>query len=243
MKKRVNIQHDEGVLILQGNFKETVLYANQLPIQYTWFAEIGSTWRYHIARSLPPHTIKENKENQELVKRGIKSTGDFYEIVNYYKQFLGRGEYEFGYYKLHKYHAWINIPKGKTYQSFDYYGGCPDIIPTQNNINEELVNMYAEQIRNGLKPVLVVLHNEGSHIEFILDGHHKFLAYNKLKMEPYAVIITKLGETNINVAEALELLHRMNCSNPAFIEIIKEQKEDTPDYLRMDLSKTYVEID
>jgi hypothetical protein len=243
VKKKIKVQNDDGIIAIRGDFQESVLYLKNQPIQYTWFGSIGSTWRFHIAKGLPKTSIKENIANQELVKKGISSKEEFYEIVDYYRQFLGRGEYEFGYYKLHIHHDWINIPKNDMYKCFDYYGGCPDIIPTQNNINEEIVEFYITQIKLGLKPNIIVLHNEDSYIIFILDGHHKFLAYKKLKLEPYAVIITKLGKSTMTESEALELANRMNCDNEKYLKSIMDEKQDKYFNLRLNLDKDYKEIE
>ncbi|WP_018343455.1 hypothetical protein [Cytophaga aurantiaca] len=243
MKKKINIQNDDGVIELRGSFQDAALYLNKEPIQYTWFAEIGSTWRFHIAKGLPPGTIKENLENQERVKKGILTEEDFYAIVDYYKQFLARGEYEFGYYKLHKHHDWINIPKNDEFKHFDYYGGCPDLIPTQNNIKESWVEFYIEQIKEGTKPAIIILQNEESCLNFILDGHHKFLAYRKANAEPHALIITKLNKSNLSVTEALDLAKKMNCNNEKYINSIKEEKEMELYTMRLDLNKTYQEIE
>ena len=41
---------------------------------------------------------------------------------------------------------WIEIPTEEQYESFDYHGGCLDIAPIQNYIDEKIVENYRQKI-------------------------------------------------------------------------------------------------
>ena len=49
MKKIIENPGKNTVIHITGNPQESILYLNDRPIQYSWYAEAGSTWRYHIA--------------------------------------------------------------------------------------------------------------------------------------------------------------------------------------------------
>ena len=165
MKKRIEILNKYGIIDIKGDNQESVLYLNNLPIQYTWYAEIGSTWRYHIAKGVNERSWAESRFSSDILRNGISSETEFQDIVGYYSQFLKTGRYEFGMYDLHEHYDLIHLPEGKGYQSFDYYGGCPDIIPTQSKYSDDTINEYKQVIESGVKPVMVIFHVAQSHVQ------------------------------------------------------------------------------
>lgn len=67
---------------------------------------------------------------------------------------------------------------------------------TEDSINPSRVEFYEDLIRKGSRPkVVVYIHylnqNYSSSNYYIIDGHHKFKAYNNLKVDPAAVFISK----------------------------------------------------
>ncbi|MCP3929988.1 MAG: hypothetical protein GY705_12915, partial [Bacteroidetes bacterium] len=172
MKRKIETYGKNGVLEIIGNPQETVLYLRDRPIQYSWFAEVGSTWRYHIAQGLNKQAVELNQSIEDLLKRGIENEGDFLSITEYFNKFFKYGAYEYGYYELFEDVSWVEIPEDEEYKSFDYYGGCVDISPTQNSINPKIVEDYKERILRGSRPVIILLHIENSWMFYILDGHH-----------------------------------------------------------------------
>jgi hypothetical protein len=225
MKKIVEIQGENGVLEVVGNPQETILYLREKPIQYSWLAEIGSTWRYHIAQGLAQQAIPLHKGMEEQLRRGINNEGEFLGVSEYFNQFLKQGTYEYGYYELTEHLDYIPFPETEVYQSFDYYGGLINFASTQNFINRTLVKQYKEHIVKGSRPVVILLQIENSWIFHVLDGHHKFYAYQEAKIKPYAIIITKFDKEYRSVEEALALARQMGCTNLEYLTRLKEAKE------------------
>lgn len=236
MKKRIETYGKNGVLEIVGNPQESILYLKDKPIQYSWFAEIGSTWRYHIAQGLNQQAVEVNKGIEDLLKRGIANEGDFLAITEYFNKFFKYGTYEYGYYELFEDLDWIEIPKDENYKSFDYYGGCPDVTPTQNSIDDNIVEEYKQQILKGSRPATILLHVENSWMFYILDGHHKFCAYGQANIKPHAIIITKIGNENKPISETIELAKRMNCTNKEYIDWMKKEKQNLSYYKNQELN-------
>lgn len=224
MKRSCEIIEENGILKISGNPQESVLYLKGEPLQYSWFAEIGTTWRYHIAKGITDKSIGENQKIQDLSRRGIKNETDFLWITDYFKKFLCRGKYDFGYFELFDDIYWVEIPENEVYKNFDYYGGCFDLSPTQNNFQSELIDQYTKEILAGSRPVMILIHLAHSLMFFILDGHHKFLAYQKAKIKPHAIIITKLESKYMSSVDSIQLMKSMGCEQDAYLESIKAKK-------------------
>jgi hypothetical protein len=241
MKKIIETYGKNGVLEIVGNPQETILYLKDRPIQYSWYAEVGSTWRYHIAQGLNKQVIEVNKTIENILKEGIKNEGEFLAITEYFTSFLKYGKYEFGSYEMNEDIGWVEIPKEEQYNSFDYYGGCFDITPTQNSIDNERVEKYKEQILRGSRPVIILLHVENSWMFYILDGHHKFCAYGKANIKPHAIIITKKGNDYMAVEETIQLARAMKCTKDEYVNWMKLEKKNLKTYKvkKLDLEKTF----
>lgn len=241
MKRIIETYGKNGVLEIVGNPQETILYLRDKPIQYSWYAEIGSTWRFHIAQGLNNQAVNLNNRIEDLLKRGIKNEVDFLGVAEYFNRFFKYGKYEYGYYEMFKDISLIGIPKDENYESFDSYGGCLEISATQNSINEELVAEYKEQILRGKRPVIILLHVENSWMFYILDGHHKFCGYRKANIKPHAIIITKLENKYKSTKETIQLAKRMNCTNEVYLNWMKREKKNLSYYkdMKLDLEEIF----
>ena len=244
MKRTIETYGKNGVLEITGNPQETILYLRDKPIQYSWYAEVGSIWRYHIAQGLYNQAVTINESMECLLKRGIENKEDFLAITEYFNRFFKYGKYEYGYYEMFKDISWIAIPENENYKSFDHYGGGVDITPTQNSIKDELVQEYKEQILSGKRPVIVLLHIENSWMFYVMDGHHKFRAYQKAKIKPYAIIITKLKNSYKSIEETIELAKKMNCTDEEYFKRMIQEKKNVKYYKnkKLNLEETFKRI-
>jgi hypothetical protein len=244
MKRIVQIDGSNGVIKITGNPQESILYLKDKPIQYSWFAEVGSTWRYHIAQGLNQQAVEVNKGIEGLLKRGVQNEGDFLAVTEYFISFLSDGSYEFGYYELSEDTNWIEIPEDENYTCFDYYGGCLDISPTQNSIDENKVEEYRQAILKGMRPSIILIHVQNSCMFFILDGHHKFCAYGSAKLKPHAIIITKIGNEYKSLDETIELANSMNCYKREYIKWMESEKGNLDYYKdrKLNLEETFRRI-
>ncbi len=87
--------------------------------------------------------------------------------------------------------------------SWEYPGGADRYVATRplNEIDEARVRYFEEQIADGARPWVLVVrayyaphHNYSDN--FILDGHHKMAAYNKLGIIPPLALITQYIPTH-----------------------------------------------
>lgn len=219
-----------GVLRIVGNPQESILFLKDKPIHYSWFAEIGSTWRYHIAQGLETKLVNNNKEVDRILKKGIENEWEFLFISEYFSDFLSHGNYSFGLYELFTGIYMTAVPQSNSFISYDYYGGMLDFTATQRNLDDNIVNDYYNEILKGGNPSMVLLHIENSSMFFVLDGHHKFMAYGKSKRPPKALIITKIGNEYKSIDYTKKLATTMNCDLKHYLERMEEEKSRISNY-------------
>ena len=230
MKIEKEVYGTYGVLRIVGNPQESILFLKDKPIHYSWFAEIGSTWRYHIAQGLETKLVNNNKEVDRILKKGIESEWEFLFTCEYFSEFLTYGNYSFGLYELFTGIYMTTVPQSNSFVSYDYYGGMLDFTATQRNLDDSIVNDYYTQILKGGNPAMVLLHVENSPMFFVLDGHHKFLAYGKSKRPPIALIITKIGNEYKSIDYTKKIASTMKCEEKRYIERMEEEKNRISNY-------------
>ena len=238
MKKEIKVNNNTGVLDIKGSFSEALLTLNEKPIQFTWFAEVGTTWRYHLAKGLIKSPFLRKAHIETILSDGILNEEQVNAVIRYYKSFLKTGYYSFGTYQLNR-HTGFLPTTSSAYTASDTYGGIVGIIGTQININTATVDSYKEQILKGKRPCLILFRNEHSHNQFVLDGHHKFLAYKGTKIKPHALIITKLNPKALSKEDALQALKKMKSTNVAYHNALKEEKKNPSYDLKLHLEEQY----
>lgn len=182
MKETIDIENPKGVLRLKGDWNDSVLYMDNIPIQFTWIREIGSTWRYHIARSIRESDLIKDNKFRQFVKFGYLTSNSITQQFDYIINLFFSGKYELTLdYLSQDLGLLTNMTKSDDYYSFDTYGGLDDIIETQSAYDEYTVNEYMTIIQKGVEPIMVVYTSNDSKNKFILDGHHKYIAYSRLK--------------------------------------------------------------
>lgn len=237
MRKQVFVTDTPGVIDIRGDFLEAALYLNQQPIHYCWYAEVGTTWRYHIAKGINKDAIRMHWRLSEILRNGISNSGEFEEAVAYFSPFLKYGEYEFGLYCLPKIGYLEPFSENPGVVNTDFYGGLANVIATQSHIDENTVQVYVESIQKGTRPTVVVLHAEQSYHKFILDGHHKFIAYSRAKIEPHVLFITKRKCKTLTLEESLKLAESMGCRNEEYLDWLRKEKTKPIYSMRFDPAK------
>ena len=228
MKRKFQVGPGQGPIDIIGDAQQSILLLHNQPIQFSWFAEIGTTWRYHIATALSSDAIIANEKVDKLLGRGIKFHHEFDRVVKHYETLFSEGSYICGFYEIPADIGIIDFPNEaeKDFVCFDYYGDLIDISPTQVAYDENRVKFYQSQINDHFKPAAVLLHIYGSPMLYILDGHHKLYAYGRLRKSAPAIIFSKKDTSNLSSAKAIELAKLMGCYNESYHKSIEMKKKN-----------------
>lgn len=123
-------------------------------------------------------------------------------------------------YRWHK----QRVGQHRVQEPFSLYGFYPygrQLIFTQpfESLNPKRVKYYEEEIKNGKRPLAISIRvkrgiqdDEDSYqntdkntIKYILDGHHKLVAYQNLKINPSYIVINRVLRENSNDADESSL--------------------------------------
>lgn len=207
MSESIYVDSPAGVLTLQGNETDSMLSLKGTPIQLAWLREIGTTWRYTVAKSMGESDLVEDHKFRQFVKYGYLGPEPLSQQFQYLLSLLHSGLYELSMASLPKDMELIELKASKGVCGFfNGYGGIEDVIATQDRFDQKTLDDYTKAIQGGLQPILVVLTSHASKNQFILDGHHKYLAYCRLKKHPRALVIKLLNPTPIPKQDALKIL-------------------------------------
>ena len=217
MKEHVNIENGNGTLEIKGEKYDSALLLNGDLIQFTFLREIGSTWRYQIAKGIKESDLISEQKFSNFVKYGFLTSEALSSQFEFILSCLTDGKYEIELTEIHSDTGVVEIHENiDDYYNSDVYGGMTEIIETQSEFNENVVDEYIELIKKGNEPILILLKVKGSENTFIIDGHHKFTAYGRLKKNAKCLIITKLNSKKINKEEGIEFIRKVKPENSEY---------------------------
>ena len=95
-----------------------------------------------------------------------------------------------------------------------FYLGCDKFLlatQSEESLNKERVKYFENEIKNGSRPAVIIFNCELSKQSlysgnFIIDGHHKILAYRNLNIEPPIIQIKHLPKSRKEVYYDIETL-------------------------------------
>ena len=97
-----------------------------------------------------------------------------------------------------------------------YFGNEENYFHTEpkENISQERVDYYYDLIQSGIKPKVMIFQSEIEYLDeessvFILDGHHKIIAYQKAEIDICALRITKIEDEAIKPSEIYDFAENL----------------------------------
>jgi hypothetical protein len=214
----IKIENGLGIIdIISDDFVNCLKI--QQPIVVDWYDCHGSVGKYFAA---VPRSGEETENLVKNINQIVINGTDeeiFLEMKNFL-QLFSSGTYQMDIKRteIQEYQI-INDdrpigswnPKTKYENTHSGYYPLDDVFvfsQSLSSINKQRVNYYVELIQNGARPKPIIfcshffesgIYPDGSRwisdndsALFIIDGHHKFLAYQKLKINPELILIEKV---------------------------------------------------
>ena len=103
-----------------------------------------------------------------------------------------------------------------SYTTNGFYDGRSDVVimtQTKSSIDKKRVEYYKNLISTGKRPYLLI-YNRDITIDdlsnnYLIDGHHKFMAYLELDIEPVILEVTQMYEENLTLGEPLDFIEEL----------------------------------
>lgn len=206
MFKTEKFQVCDGIGLFKFGKNDSLLFNNQ-PITAAGVADEPTLVYYFIIAGYERQKqIEITSHINSLVQNKLNDNLDIVKVFEAIINLLPNGSYQYEYFDLTVGHTLVCHNESDREKKPSFYGGICDenyseLFFTQklDVINFETVKFYKDQISNGKRPVIITLRNYPG-FEYILDGHHKILAYNELTITPHILRFQNLdGKINYQI--------------------------------------------
>lgn len=100
-----------------------------------------------------------------------------------------------------------------------------DIVFTQKYLDLSIVEKYKSIIKKGERSICDLFKLHDSWTIFVIDGHHKYNAYRELKINPRALIISKIENSIIEPNQGIEIMKKLGLNDEKIINSFKHESE------------------
>ncbi len=227
------LEDGEGLIDLRGEGDECGIIIENRPIAITWPDGLGSVGQY-IVRSRNRDGISDRlRAIREVANHGIRTGISLSSQISPLISLFATGVYTLEYWYEFYSH---NVVWDKTWSALDgmnVYPACCqstdeqiDLIPTQavQNLLSERIAHFEESIKKGCRPVVFIAGVSNLDFAFVLDGHHKLRAYEKLQTLPSVVFIKRQHGQALHLTEGLAFLNRIREDKPPLSKHTWEQE-------------------
>jgi len=189
MDERITVENGKGII---GIFYDGLVTSLKIrkPVVADWYDNYGTVGRYFVLSPEADQIDKIHNFNNVLING---SEEEVRKELLVFMQLFCSGEYH-----ISQRCSLVNQDEIQYSTSHFYNDTEVNYMFTQpfSAIDNERVAFYKEKIRNGLRPkVLIFGHNNGGYSDttfYILDGHHKFVAYLNLNLPCEFIYIGKM---------------------------------------------------
>ncbi|GGI23868.1 hypothetical protein [Pedobacter mendelii] len=206
IQRSIEVEDGQGIIRLINDDQSTVLIIEK-PVAMNWPDCHGSIGEYYAVSSFPAQQRKTlTRQLDEVLISG--SNSKVLESIEAFLKLFENGRYNIHLGKIRDEDVddiifdrdsktWPEDKEWFAANFFPYHNGWIYLATrTEDSINIDRVAFYEDLIRKGLRPRVIVYihylnHDYSSSNYYIIDGHHKFKAYNNLKIDPAAVYISK----------------------------------------------------
>lgn len=214
ISRYVNIQNGECVFDVTGNSFESVFSVDTEPLALYWDECSGSIdqllmrlsdFNYGLSYKAVFEMLNKSAGSPNTLLRSLGVIFELFTPGTYKVELYRPRSNPFYIFKEHILTAISLYPYGSTY--------IPTLSPA--NFKMPVVESYKEKLLNGLRPIALTCGIDNGCCEFIIDGHHKLIAYEELGISPFLVrIIAKSSNEQIALCkqpfESLSSLKSVN---------------------------------
>ncbi len=199
----VTVKNGEGIIDIISDHFASALFIEK-PVAVVWPDCAGSIGEYYAVSRESYDRQKELTANLTQFLT-VGSDQEVFDAVTVFLNVFANGKYrvtisaadvasaEFAYDVKMTYADGANEDNTITYGFYAYgYGEVLLFSRSIDTIDQNRVEEYKEIIKNGGRPKIILFYGSIEEYSYVLDGHHKLLAYQELSINAPAVIINKV---------------------------------------------------
>ncbi|HRG90215.1 MAG TPA: hypothetical protein PLW44_14410 [Chitinophagales bacterium] len=202
---KIEIKNGKGIIRLRhrDEFNQQVFYINKDAIALDVHDGGGTMGRYFFLSENSNRNIIIEDINRAMNNGEVSDLNEISDILPSLLELFENGLYKISlgdFWRMFQRYVLMHI-------DFDLYYPPESLIcftQSEAAINNARVEYYKRMIESGKRPIVILTdaqYSEGNQLVethfFIVDGHHKILAYNQLQIDPRVLSITRqLGGLN-----------------------------------------------
>jgi hypothetical protein len=215
----INIENGMNEFNLVGDKDCTIFQFKNRSKILSWEMNWNSLMNYFVG-SISSHPIfyyeAYGKLNDKLTKGEI-TQDNLEQLIRPLLNSFSNGEYKVKIFEEYEQFDLIKpgvsniIKNGNEETMIGWWAGGypPFLFAIQESTDVTTVEEYEARIKNGEKPQMILIKAVESCIHFILDGHHKLMAYMNLGMKPNCILISKIDNYKISHNLILESFEKL----------------------------------
>jgi hypothetical protein len=179
-----------GIFDMKGD-GENILYYNQQPFAVEWFNNQGSIEKY-LARANKSTQINRQLESMRFfAEEGIPDYVELNSAIYPLIALCTNGTYEL-FYPFEDTSFGLDLIEDDENIKLFYPTSMTLIcLQKKEDLQEERINYFEERIAKGKRPVIFVFGFYEAGDKYIIDGHHKAIAYFRAQITPRIFFIKK----------------------------------------------------
>lgn len=221
----------EGLIDVRGDGgDECGLLIEDRPLAITWPDNLGSIGQYFV-RSRDREGISERlRAIRQVALDGINPEVSLAEQIAPLLKLFASGTYRLFYllWPPGQYQVIWDTDDWSGKKGWNIYPDPIAFLPTQptKRLQQERIDYFEARLRLQCRPVVFTTGvHEGAWCQFVLDGHHKLRAYEKLRIGPAVLMIVRDAAPPLTTEDGLQYLQHLRVRLNFSPKIVTYQQE------------------
>lgn len=196
---------------IRGDGFDTMLFVNGQPIGMNWYDCGGSIAQYLVRAGVANRNAKLAHlrylvAGNLLVNQPLST--QLWDLL----ELFAPGDYSLTFIPCCPDSAHHDFSKAQEFsQHYDwFYPFGRDFVFTRpsESLSEDQIAFHAQQIANGLRPIAITANVADGQCDYVIDGHHKLVAYRRANVDPAIINICRYGRPPLPPNTVRELFAR-----------------------------------
>lgn len=188
------IEDGSAFLDIQGSDFDQLLCGEGKPVALAWPDCAGSICQY-LARAGTPCPSPKLESLRHILDGNLQDDVPLYAQLYPFLELLAPDTYTITYYDAVEQYDLFTFEESwdpaRDHDNFYPWGHSLVLTRPSDLLSRQRILHWGKAIAAGQRPIAITLSMQGSDCEFVVDGHHKLIAYRELEAHPALLRITR----------------------------------------------------